>query len=69
MNEHRQIGEADHRSATAQQAGIAALERELHGETNDRVEIALYVNGRMIHTKTDSLTVTRIMAILTGMEG
>lgn len=31
------------------------------------VEIALYVNGRLVNTKTDSETVMRIMAILTGL--
>lgn len=51
----------------ARQVGVEALERELHGETTDVVEVAFYINGRMIHTKTDSGTVARIMAILTGM--
>jgi hypothetical protein len=32
------------------------------------VAIAVYVNGRLIHTKTDSATVARIMALLTGTD-
>lgn len=45
--------------------GIEAIEREL-GETANVVEVVLYINGRMIHTKTDQSTVARIMALLTG---
>lgn len=32
------------------------------------IEIALYVNGRLVNTKTDSETVFRILGILTGLE-
>lgn len=49
--------------------GVGAVERELTGQQTDAVEIALYVNGRMVHTKTDSAMVQRIMALLTGLEG
>jgi hypothetical protein len=49
--------------------GVEALERELHGEATDVVDISLYVKGRMIATTTDSATVQRIMAILTGLGG
>lgn len=51
----------------AQQVGIEAIERQLFpNEATDVVEIALYVNGRLIHTKTDRATVARVMALLTG---
>jgi hypothetical protein len=64
MNEHRDLSAED-----ARRAGLEAVGRELHGSVTapDVVEVALYINGRMIHTKTDSGTVARIMAILTGM--
>jgi hypothetical protein len=52
---------------TARRTGIEALERELHGETTDAVDISLYVRGRMIATTTDSATVARILAILSGL--
>jgi hypothetical protein len=63
MNEHRDLGE------DARRAGLEAVGRELHRDLppTDVVEVAFYINGRMIHTKTDSGTVARIMAILTGM--
>ena len=68
MNEH--LREEDgHR---ARQASTEAIGRELFGAVDpgsDGVAIAVYVNGRLIHTKTDSVTVARIMALLTGLEG
>jgi hypothetical protein len=67
MNEH--VREEDgHRARTA---STEAIGRELFGETvaADQVAIAIYVNGRLIHTKTDSATVQRIMALLTGLGG
>ena len=74
MNEHHRgeplgdpLMEPDGGPPRARQAGVSALERELHGEVTDVVEVAFYINGRMIHTKTDSATVARIMALLTGM--
>jgi hypothetical protein len=57
-----------HQRTTAQQAGVAALEHELHGETTDVIEIALWVRGRELRTSTDSATIERIMRILTGLE-
>jgi hypothetical protein len=57
----------EHQGRMAQQVGIEAVERSLHGETTDAVEISLWVRGREIRTTTDSATVQRIMAILTGM--
>ena len=65
MNEHFKE-EDGHR---ARQASTEAIGQELFGETGDgdQVAIAVYVNGRLIHTKTDSGTVARIMALLTGM--
>ena len=66
MNEH--VREEDgHR---ARQASTEAIGRELFGETTnaDVVAIAIYLNGRLIHTKTDSATVAKIMALLTGIE-
>jgi hypothetical protein len=65
MNEHRDLGE------DARRAGLEAVGRELHGDVTatDVVEVVLYINGRMIHTKTDDATVARIMAILTGTGG
>ena len=64
MNEHRDLSAED-----ARRAGLEAVGRELHGDVaaTDVVEVAFYINGRMIHTKTDNATVARIMAILTGM--
>lgn len=72
MNELPRADELDndfveHRSRAAQQVGVEAVERELTGETTDTVEVAVYVRGRMIHTRTDAATVQRIMAILTGL--
>lgn len=66
MNEHRDLGAED-----ARRAGTEAVGRALHGDMTptDVVEVALYINGRMIHTKTDEATVARIMAILTGTGG
>jgi hypothetical protein len=66
MNEHLREEDA-HR---ARQASTEAIGRELFGETAgpDVVAIALYVNGRLIHTKTDSVTVAKIMALLTGTD-
>jgi len=68
MNEH--LREEDgHR---ARQASTEAIGRELFGAVDpgsDVVAIAVYVNGRLIHTKTDSVTVARIMALLTGLAG
>jgi hypothetical protein len=76
MNEVPKVGDLAgeeayraHQGRTAARFGVEAIERELHGETTDVVEIALYINGRMIHTKTDHATVARIIAILTGMGG
>ena len=66
MNEH--VREEDgHR---ARQASTEAIGRELFGDTvvADQVAIAIYLNGRLIHTKTDSATVARIMALLTGID-
>jgi hypothetical protein len=66
MNEHRDLGAED-----ARRSGLEAVGRELRGDvtTTDVVEVAFYINGRMIHTKTDEATVARIMAILTGTGG
>ena len=66
MNEHLREEDA-HR---ARQASTEAISRELFGEERgaDVVAIAVYVNGRLIHTKTDSVTVARIMALLTGID-
>jgi hypothetical protein len=67
MNEH--VREEDgHR---ARQASTEAIGRELFGEAPpaaDVVAIAIYLNGRLIHTKTDTATVAKIMALLTGIE-
>jgi hypothetical protein len=55
---------------TARRVGVEALEQELHGEKpTDAVDISIYVRGRMVATTTDSATVARIMAILTGLGG
>ena len=65
MNEHRDLSAED-----ARRAGLEAVGRELHDDRpapSPVVDVALYVNGRMIHTKTDAATLARIMAILTGM--
>jgi hypothetical protein len=66
MNEHLREEDA-HR---ARQASTEAIGRELFGDTAgpDVVAIAVYINGRLIHTKTDSATVGRIMALLTGTD-
>jgi hypothetical protein len=52
-------------------AGTEAVEDALFGRapsTAEVVELAMYVKGRLIHTKTDDATIRRIMAILTGLE-
>lgn len=59
----------DHQARAAPHLGVEAVERELFNEATDTVEIALYVNGRMIHTKTDGATVRQILALLTGLGG
>jgi 20S proteasome alpha/beta subunit len=66
MNEHRDLSAED-----ARRVGTEAVGRALHGDVaaTDVVEVVLYINGRMIHTKTDDATVARIMAILTGTGG
>ena len=71
MNEQlRKLGNEEyerHQSATAASEGVGAVEQELFNERTDVVQIAVYVNGRMIHTKTDNATVARVMALLTGL--
>jgi len=66
MNEHYRE-EDSHR---ARQASTEAIGRELFGDAvaADQVAIAIYLNGRLIHTKTDNATVARIMALLTGID-
>jgi hypothetical protein len=67
MNERFSNEDAvEHRQRAAQQIGQDAIGKELFDETHDVFQIAVYVNGRMIHTKTDTATVARIMALLTG---
>ena len=72
MNEHPNRDpfreENGHR---ARQSASAAIEQELLGDDtgSDVVAIAIYVNGRLVHTKTDSATVAKIMALLTGLGG
>lgn len=52
----------------ARRVGVEAVNEALHEPPQPHpVEIALYVNGRLVNTKTDSETVMRIMAILTGL--
>ena len=58
-----------HERASAQQIGVGAIEQQLFNETTDVVEISLWVRGRELRTSTDSATVARIMAILTGLGG
>jgi hypothetical protein len=68
MNELPRVSDLDDHQRRAQQVGIEAIERQLFpDETLDVVEIALYINGRLIHTKTNSATVARVMALLTGL--
>jgi len=67
MNEHLNAEEQLHLSETARHVGLDAVGQSLFDETADVVQIAVYVNGRMIHTKTNSATVARVMALLTGM--
>jgi hypothetical protein len=68
MNELPRVGDLEqHQARTARTAGVQGVEQALFDETTDKVEIALYVKGRMIHTNSDSATVQRIMAILTGL--
>jgi len=65
MIEHPERDADRERAARAAAEGI---ERALFNEASDKVEVALYVNGRMIQTRSDAATVHRIMAILTGLE-
>jgi hypothetical protein len=74
MNEHPNVADLAtdeyerHQRATAQQAGVGAIERQFFpGETTELVEISLWVRGREIRTNTEYATVQRIMAILTGL--
>jgi hypothetical protein len=68
MNELPRVGDLEqHHARTARTEGVQGVEQALFDETTDKVEIALYVKGRMIHTNSDSATVQRIMAILTGL--
>lgn len=64
MNEHRDLSAED-----ARRAGLEAVGRELRDDRPPApvVDVAIYVNGRMIHTKVDEATLARIMALLTGM--
>jgi hypothetical protein len=64
MTEDRELGDRQR----AAQAATEGIERALFNEASDKVEVALYVNGRMIQTRSDAATVQRIMAILTGLE-
>jgi hypothetical protein len=64
MTEDRELGDRQR----AAQAATEGIERALFSEATGKVEIALYVNGRMIHMNTEAATVHRIMAILTGLE-
>ena len=68
MNEHLRADEQEHLTETSHRVGFGAVEKELFNETSDTVQVGVYVNGRMIHTKTDSATVARIMALLTGTD-
>lgn len=70
MNEHQHaepLGHAfqDPDGGPWRTAAEQAVEHALFDE--DAIDIAVYVKGRTIHTKTDAATVARIMAILTGM--
>ena len=73
MNELPRVGELEayerHERASAQQVGVGAVEQQLFNETTDAVEISFWVRGRELRTTTDSATVARIMAILTGLGG
>ena len=53
----------------ARRVGVEAVADALPDPPPPPVEIALYVNGRLVNTKTDSDTVMRIMALLTGLGG
>jgi hypothetical protein len=67
MNELPRVEMNEHQARTARTVGVQGVEQALFEEVSDKVEIALYVKGRMIHTNSDSATVQRIMAILTGL--
>lgn len=66
MTELPKVGEL---SAESRVRGVEAIERAMREPpTAPPVEIALYVNGRLVTTKTDSETVFRVLAILTGLD-
>lgn len=69
MNERlREIELGEERRA--HQLGVEAVADEFADlRPPPPVEIALYVNGRLVNTKTDSDTVMKIMALLTGLGG
>ena len=73
MNELPRVSELDaferHERASATQVGVSAVEQQLFHETTDAVEVSLWVRGRELRTTTDSATIARIMAILTGLGG
>lgn len=49
--------------------GVEAIEQELRGQGTEAVGITLVINRRMIQTTTDSTTIAKIMALLTGLGG
>lgn len=48
--------------------GLEAVERAMREPQAPPIEVALYVNGRLVTTKTDSETVFRVLGILTGLD-
>jgi hypothetical protein len=74
MNEHpRELTAEEYANRRrSAEVGAAAIERELFApaapDAPEVVELAIYVKGRLVHTKTDTATIQRIMAILTGLE-
>lgn len=73
MTELPKVGDLDteirqHQNRMARNVGTEAIERAMREPAPPAVEVALYVNGRLVTTKTDSETVFRVLAILTGLD-
>ena len=68
MNDRTEASEALE-ALRARRVGVEAVADAVQfDQATPPVQIALYVNGRLINTHTDSATVQRIMSILTGLE-
>lgn len=73
MTEVPKVGELDaelrqHQNRMARNIDTEAIERAMREPPTKPIEVALYVNGRLVTIKTDSETVFRVLGILTGLD-